>query len=295
MADPSHKCIVCSSVLRPWFQKMGRRIYKCPSCGHISVPRDDSADQEGAIYESDSPVFEKHGNEAYYLDEGNLWAAQHKLEFVKRFLPTGSRLLDAGANYGHFLKAAADDYRAVGCDISPAAVAWSRERFGVDNHVCSVYSLAELFEENPEFEAITCWDTIEHLDRPDRALQAFREALGKEGRLFISTPDAGSIVARLMGTHWHYLDPVQHLNVFTAHNLERLLDRHGFAIEGRTRFGRSYRIGYIVSRLSYLYLGKSGDESRVARSILSSRPFKIRARVKLGDVIGLALRLKKNV
>jgi SAM-dependent methyltransferase len=216
------------------------------------VPEGLALDPSGvSIYEAEESVFERDGNEGYYLDnEANLDNCRLKLAWVAKELPPGARLLDAGSNYGHFLKVAQERYDAEGFDISPAAVRYSLERFGVRNRRASIYDI-----EAPTrpYDAVTLWDVVEHLADPLPALVRLRGFLRPGGCLFLSTPDAGSFVARLLGRKWHYLDPLQHLTVFSRSNLEAALARCGFTAERWGSLGHRYRMGYILDRLSYLH------------------------------------------
>ena len=114
-------CLLCGSMLRPWFARNDRHYQRCPECGLLSVPEGLAVDSEGrSIYESqDASVFEADGNEGYYFDhETNLSNSRRKLAFVERHLPRRSRLLDAGANFGHFLKVASAAYSARGSSLA---------------------------------------------------------------------------------------------------------------------------------------------------------------------------------
>jgi SAM-dependent methyltransferase len=218
------------------------------------VPEGLAHDASGAsIYESQESVFEADGNEGYYLDhETNLANCRLKLAWVARELPCGARLLDAGANYGHFLKVARERYEAEGFDVSPSAVRRSVEQFGVRNRRASIY---EVEPSGPSYDAVTLWDVVEHLADPLAALVRLRALLKPGGRLFLSTPDAGSFVARLLDRRWHYLDPVQHLTLFSRPNLEAALARCGFATVRWGSLGHRYRVGYVLDRLDYLHRG----------------------------------------
>src|SRR5262249_55813400 len=63
----------------------------------------------------------------------------------------------------------------------------------------------------------------------------------------------GSAVARLLGRRWHYVDPVQHLRLFTRDNLRRLLEAAGFEVLAVRALGHRYRLRYVMSRLRYLH------------------------------------------
>jgi SAM-dependent methyltransferase len=285
-------CVVCHGNLVPWFEKIGRSVYRCPTCRHIQVPAGVVCLADGtSIYEAaHSEVFEGHGNIDYYLDEGTALAAQVKLEFVQAFAPPGGTLLDVGASFGHFLATAGRAFRAVGVELNPTAVAWSRRELRVENFVGSLYALPP--EVTPPFDVISAWDVIEHLDDPRGALAFLRTYLKPGGWLFLSTPDAGAWTARVLGSSWYYQDPVQHVNLFSRANLVRLLRESGFEIAGSRCFGRRYRVRYVVNRLAYL----AGDHpARHLVGLLKRLPERVlrsSVNIKLGDVMGLAAQVR---
>ena len=93
--------------------------------------------------------------------------------------------------------------KSVGFDISPKAVAWSLKHFKVNNRVASIYDIPRDIE--GPFDAVTCWDTIEHLADPLMALMQLRNVIKPNGYLFLSTPDISSFIAKLLGERWYYL------------------------------------------------------------------------------------------
>jgi SAM-dependent methyltransferase len=283
-------CPLCGAAFRDWFVKQGRRLVYCPGCRLVSVPGGVTLTGEGvSIYEGEDNVFLRDGNAAYYLDETNLRSCHVKLAWVRGFLKDGASLLDVGANYGHFLKAAQAAYpAAVGFDLSPQAVRWSRHHFRVRNHTASLYDPPRALR--GPYEGVTCWDVIEHVPDPLAALDNLRALVAPGGYLFLSTPDAGSLVARLMGRAWHYLDPEQHLHLFSRSNLGRALRRAGFDVLAFRSFGRYYRVRYVIDRLLHLHrnpLLRLG----VALGTLPLRPLReCSVYLQLGDVVGVAAR-----
>jgi len=279
-------CPVCQAALRDWFEKGSRHLARCVSCGLIIVREGVARTSTGAsIYEAEETVFLADGNEAYYLDHETAFTnARLKLDWVARDLASGRRLLDAGSNFGHFLKLAAERFDARGLDLSPQAVAWSREHLGVESTVMSIYALPDGLR---EFDAVTCWDVIEHLPDPLGALRALRSSLKPGGLLFLSTPDAGSVAARLLGRRWHYLDPLQHITVFSRENLRQALAAAGLAVLRTGTLGHSYRLRYVFDRLAYLHrdgvLGAAAVAGRWAARPLLGRS----VRLDLRDVLVL--------
>lgn len=273
-----------------WFARQGRHYQRCAGCGLLSVPEGLARDSAGvSIYESqDSSVFESDGNDGYYFDhESNLANCRRKLHFVERHLPHGARLLDAGANFGHFLKAAAPAYEASGFELSPSAVEWSHRNFGVKNVVGSAYAPPT---HGAPWDAVTCWDVVEHLADPRAALLRMADLLRPGGWLFLSTPDAGSLVARAMGRRWHYLDPVQHLAVFSRASLRALLEQAGYEVVTVGALGHTYRIRYVLDRLCFLHQrGLLGAALRLGRVL--GRPLAgSSVYLQLGDVMVVAAR-----
>jgi 2-polyprenyl-3-methyl-5-hydroxy-6-metoxy-1,4-benzoquinol methylase len=279
-------CLVCGALLRRWFAKSSRHFTRCPACRLVVVPEGVARNDRGqSIYEAEDDVFSADGNDGYYMDhESNLANSRLKLRWVRRDLAPGSRLLDAGSNFGHFLKVAQETYDATGFDLSPAAVAWSKRQFGVRSAVASVYETGLPPE---SFDGVTSWDVVEHLADPPAALAELRRLLRPGGRLFLSTPDAGSFTARAMGRRWHYLDPVQHITVFSRDNLKRLLERSGFSVTRTGAMGHRYRIRYVFDRLRYLHphgaLGFLVSAGRFLAAPLGDRTVYL----QLGDVVVL--------
>jgi SAM-dependent methyltransferase len=282
-------CLACGAPLRRWFRKAGRQLARCTDCGLVVVPAGLVRDGRGvSVYESETPVFLADGNESYYLDvEGNLDAARTRLAWIRRYLAEGSRVLDVGAGFGHFLSVARGVFDVAGLELSPAAVAFASDRLGVSCVLGSVYRMPASLR--PPFDAVTAWDLIEHLHDPLSALRTLREAILPGGHLFLSTPDAGSFAARLLGRRWHYIDPVQHLTLFNRSNLARVLEQSGFETLGWRSFGRRYRLRYLVDRLSYLYGGPFRPVASAANRLLA--PILTRSvPIRLGDVLGVAAR-----
>ena len=137
---------------------------------------------------------------------------------------------------------------------------------------------------------MTCWDVVEHLADPRAALLRMAALLRPGGWLFLSTPDAGSLVARVMGRRWHYLDPVQHIAVFSRSSLRELLEQSGFEVVTVGALGHTYRIRYVLDRLCFLHQrGALGAALRLARVL--GRPLAgASVYLQVGDVMVVAAR-----
>ena len=279
-------CALCGGRAPLWFEAAARAVHKCEVCGHIQVPAGLARMANGrSIYEDEDAVFTADGNAEYYLDETNMRAAEEKARFVGRHA-RGGTLVDVGASYGHFLHAVAHAFDAAGFEVSSQAVEYSQRQFHVRNVAGSVYDWPAHL--SAPVDAITCWDVVEHLEDPIGAVRIMREHLKQGGWLFVSTPDAGATVARVMGTRWHYLDPVQHINVFSRRNLTNLLAKEGFAIRQTRSFGREYKVSYVLNRLKYLHRDRLAGRAASVALAAAGPIATVRIPIKLGDVMGIA-------
>lgn len=276
---------MCGAPGTPWLARQGRQLVRCAACGFTWVPEGLLRTPRGlSIYEDEElNLFEEQAD--YYRDVSAADAARAKLDWVSRFTPAGGRLLDVGANFGNFVRQAMDRFDAVGIEPSAATVAWAQQNLGASVETGSI------FEERPEFvgrfDAVTMFDVIEHLDDPAAAVRQCRRYLAPGGRLFVSTPDMGSLVARLLGRDWYYVDLDQHISMFSSANLTRFLTTHGFRVVDRRTFGRRYRFSYIERRLRDL--GRENGLMRLAHA--AALPLRIAPEwhitINLHDVMGL--------
>jgi SAM-dependent methyltransferase len=116
--------------------------------------------------------------------------AEHRAryEFAARFA-RGQRVLDlaCGSGYGTPILRAGGASEVVGVDLNVAAIAYARERYGgngVSFHRGDAYDPPPL----GPFDLIVSFETIEHLEFPERFLSACGALLAPAGMMFVSTP-----------------------------------------------------------------------------------------------------------
>ncbi len=143
------------------------------------------------------------------------------LERVLRYVGPGARILELGCGSGsltYLLGQAGFD--AVGLEMAPAAIELARDRFGVE----VVQGPLEVAELTGSFDAVVAIDVLEHLPRPLATLELCVGRLKEGGALFLQTPRYND-----QGADWEMLLPREHLFLFTAESVERLLRVAGFA------------------------------------------------------------------
>ena len=121
---------------------------------------------------------------------GQLVHAEHLARYrLAAQLAPGRRVLDVacGEGYGTAMLAAAGA-DAVGVDIDPATVDHVRAHHGVAAHVAD---LAALPFDDDAFDLVVSFETIEHVQDPEAALDELARVRAPDGLLMISTPVAG--------------------------------------------------------------------------------------------------------
>ncbi|MGI8929011.1 MAG: class I SAM-dependent methyltransferase [Candidatus Limnocylindrales bacterium] len=234
----------------------GFHIVSCTDCGVRFLEPQPSATDLRRIY--DAGYFANgdsgcRGYEAYAAEEDNI-----RRTFRDRLtdLPQRrGRLLDVGAATGFFVdEAAAAGWEASGVEPSAWAASHARERLGVE---VITGTLEETAYPTSAFDVVTMWEVIEHLPDPRATLREVHRILRPGGQLVLSTPDAGSVAARISGRHWLGWRKVpEHLYFFDCPNLDRLLVECGFNPVRHRYASLTVSVGFALDRLGAL-LGMS--------------------------------------
>jgi len=146
---------------------------------------------------------------------------------AKLLPPCGqARLLDFGCGAGGFLERMhALRWNVTGLDATDTAVARIRAR-GLDAHVGT---FPQPHWNDATFDAITMWQSLEHVHHPLDVLHEAHRLLTPEGTLLVAVPNFDGWAARHFGADWYGLDLPRHLTHFTPKTLRSMLERAGFA------------------------------------------------------------------
>ena len=242
-------------AFRPSADRYGEtvgEVVRCLDCGHGSLAVTPSADALAAAYGAAA--------DPASVDEeaGQLETARRALQWIETVVRPGA-LLDIGCWTGSFVAASAQrGWSAAGIEPSSWAVDRARER-----HLdVRVGDLA-----NPEVEAasqrcVAMCDVIEHLLDVRGAIATAATVIEPGGVLYLTTPDAGSRLARTMGAHWWSVLPM-HVQYFTRGSISRLLQDGGLEVIGITSHPKVFTASYYADRLG----GYSPALARSAKGI----------------------------
>jgi SAM-dependent methyltransferase len=191
----------------------------------------------------------------------------------------GRRLLDVGCAAGFFLEAARTrGWSVAGLELSAYAAKLARH-LALEIFEASILAPPSL----PEFDVITMWDTIEHISRPDIAVENARRLLRPGGVLAISTGDRRSLVARVLGRRWRLMHDPTHKFFFDSQTLSSLLAASGFTVVSVSRPGKWVSAAMILHQLP------SGPTA-FARRAFGARGWNPALYVNLRDVMTMVAR-----
>jgi SAM-dependent methyltransferase len=158
----------------------------------------------------------------------------------------GNRVLEAGSGTGNLTPLLLDRERIVALDIDPSYVRRLEHRYGhLENFTVIEADLEDpdLFAklESEELDTILCVNVLEHLDRPDVAVQGFYRILRPGGRALILVPAHGSLYSAMDKA-------IEHRQRYEGPELRELLEDAGFEVERLSQFNRLGIVGWSVNR-----------------------------------------------
>jgi 2-polyprenyl-6-hydroxyphenyl methylase/3-demethylubiquinone-9 3-methyltransferase len=240
-------------------------ILTCQSCGMHFIDYLDpqsSPDEIGRAADRAAAVDSNIESHVAGHLEANAQRQRQNVETLERHVKGGA-ILDVGSGGGGFLHAVKDRFeRAVGLELDPKYIAYSR--------ASGLEIVTRPLEDDywdamiGQFDAITLWDVIEHVNDPLLISSRIKRLLKPGGVLLMDTPNrdglfykSGEMVAKLtrgrnlstMGLQYSS-SPFCHKQIFGKRHMRDMLSRSGFTdIRIMERTELSYPVEWYTSRL----------------------------------------------
>lgn len=138
--------------------------------------------------------------------------------------PGAVKMLDVGSGIGYFRQAAhALGFEHQGIDLSQDIIKQCKETFGFETWQGRVEDLRSIAA-GQQFQLITMFDVIEHLEKPRAVVTMLKEFLAEDGILVIRTPNLAAQEAEILGDYY-YSFKLDHVRYFSANSLNEMM--HG--------------------------------------------------------------------
>ena len=241
LSDQSPPCVMCGANMVTLFAKDHHQVFKCRACGFVAGRSRSNANLAQSFDEYE-PAYRQY-LAATPADAVNHTALVAWIEqFVKLDDPAVS-VLDVGAGSGKFLRYVQEHRRCVAAGIEPSDAlfnAFDLGRLGVVNQTLPSFCGSA----SDRFDVVTALDVIEHVDDPVEFARSLHRVTKPGGHVFISTPDTGSLAARVLGRHWHHYNRY-HLSLFDRPVLVRLARAAGFVVASSGHRGKQVPLSYV--------------------------------------------------
>ena len=253
-------------------------VYQCNDCSLVfSGQQNNKIDKTklyNKFYQNKVPARFRFGLE-HLVRQFRLFRA-FKLTTI---YPEAKSILDIGSGRGftlYYLKKYFGYKIAVGTQLCPSAVKYSREQLGLN-----IYDkdLLKINFGKRKFDLITMWHVLEHINQPEKYIKKMYSLLNKNGKILIEVPNYNSWTRKITKRYWLGMDLKYHLTFFTPKTLINLLKKNRLALYGVNTFSFEYStflsVQSLVSRLTktdqliFLWLqGKKGGSFIVPHLIL---------------------------
>ncbi|MGH9828961.1 MAG: class I SAM-dependent methyltransferase, partial [Blastocatellia bacterium] len=214
-------CPACAGTARTELgKKNGLSLSRCLQCSTVSIDKPSSPTQGVFDY------LDYYSQARFEDDPASRRSIQSLVTSLNKFKET-RRWLDMGFGEGALLRAAEKEgWSCFGTEVSRDALAYGTGR---------EWEVSADPETDPRFQAggfdvVTMIEFIEHVLDPAHFIASALKFLRPGGALYLTTPNARSLNARLLGISWSVFAPPEHATIWSPRGLASALSEQGFEI-----------------------------------------------------------------
>ncbi|MCE3278825.1 MAG: Methyltransferase type 11 [Bacteroidetes bacterium] len=217
MKEKHSFCILCNSKDLVELDKYKKNyLVQCKSCDFVFCSKIPSLDELIAHYKTYprgsfiSPITIKRYNEI--------------LDDFEKYRKT-NKMLDIGCGDGFFLEAAKKrGWDVHGTEFTDEAIENCVKR---DISMKKGILQAENYKKE-DFDIITSFEVIEHINNPKEEIQNILAILRKGGLFYFTTPNFNSISRFILKENWNVIEYPEHLSYYTPKTINSFLIQNGF-------------------------------------------------------------------
>lgn len=250
----THKsCLVCGSfLLRELSEYLDGKMCSCMNCGFVFAKPIPTEQELIAHYEG----YDRND----YLSPITVKRYHEILDMLEPFRKT-NKLIDVGCGIGLFAEVAVErGWEVYGTEFTEEAISICKEKGIVMNQGVLDVNNYEL----GQFDVVTSFEVIEHVNNPVEEIQSFKKLLRPNGALYLTTPNFNSISRFLNGPKWSVICYPEHLCYYTPKTIHKLLANQKFGKKWITTTGVSItRFKKAAHGIETKYIDKDTDDEKL--------------------------------
>ena len=182
-------------------------------------------------------------NQAEFVStKDSVFAAQTYFgELLRLNLLNSGNLLDIGCSDGAFISIVKSKSGMVVMGIEPSIHAINSSDSAVRENI--QHTNLESFQSEYEFDLVTCFQTVEHVNDLNGLIVKSKELLLDQGHLVFVCHDRLSLVNRILGERSPIFD-IEHLQILNKKGVQLLLQKNGFIDVRVNTISNKYPISY---------------------------------------------------
>lgn len=233
-------CTVCRGLFfKPCLLCEGFSYCRCTDCGLVQMNPQPLEEEVKHRYDSgnfgeDYLAYELANEEAFLKLQLLALEDAGFFELEKEYCDKKPKVLDIGCATGSLLVW----LRERGWDTTGVEICSPQAEYGRQKRNLDVRSLPLSENSFPggHFDLVLASHLIEHLNDPAGFVKEARRILAPNGRFFVTTPNIDGFQAKFYKSRWRSAI-FDHLYLFSAKTLSRLLTENGFVVEMISTWG----------------------------------------------------------
>jgi|GEM_PF-2087242 len=211
-------CRICNSNTTQPKENM----LECVECGSTTVKVLPSIEELSTFYHKFNESYTGGGSSG---GKNQVRYAREYISLLKRYICKGS-LIDLGCANSPFPNLASQLGLAVtAVDYVKPVDLSEKVKFTIGS-----LNSEDLGNDGKKYDTVTAWAVIEHVRDPDFAFRVMARLMSDKGKIFLTTPEAGSFLTRHTAgfTPWFY--PPEHIHLISPAGIQILAQRNGLRL-----------------------------------------------------------------
>jgi len=210
-------CILCNAKnISPLSGYEKFHLCKCSSCNFVFAQRIPTPEELETYYDG-------YGRNDY-LSPVTIKRYHEILDSLEKYKKTGN-LIDVGCGIGYFLEVAKErGWNVFGTEFTDRAIEICEGK-GI---TMKKGMLNPKDFEGIEFDVVTSFEVIEHINNPQEELVNFNKLLRKGGLVYVTTPNFNSLLRYRLKADYNVICYPEHLSYYTPTTIVKAFENAGF-------------------------------------------------------------------